>query len=169
MDLDQIANIAEISAAVLVVGSLIYVGRQLKQSTQSMRLETVQAISAEWSRWYDMMSSNKELSDVYRRGVFDFHSLDSTEQLQFTFMTTRIFRTFNEQYFQWREGMMDVIIWNSWLATFNDVMKFPGWQEAWSRRRHWFDSGYQSVIDSCVTETTGVRPIYEQPELETAS
>jgi hypothetical protein len=169
MPLDQIANIAEISAAVLVVGSLIYVGRQLKQNTQSMRLETVQAISAEWSRWYDMMSSNKELSDVYRRGVYDFHSLDENEQLQFIFMITRIFRTFNEQYFQWREGMMDRIIWNSWVATFNDVMKYPGWQEGWSRRRHWFDNGFQLVIDNCVKETKGVRRIYDQPELETAS
>lgn len=48
MALDEIANIAEISAAILVVASLIYVGRQLKQNTQSMRLKIVQAISAEW-------------------------------------------------------------------------------------------------------------------------
>ena len=47
MGLDQIANIAEIAAAVLVVASLIYVGRQLNQNTQSMRLDTVQAIVAE--------------------------------------------------------------------------------------------------------------------------
>ncbi len=50
MGLDQISNIAEISAAVLVIGSLVYVGRQIKQNTQSMRLETVQAISSEWHR-----------------------------------------------------------------------------------------------------------------------
>ena len=163
MGLDQIANIAEISAAVLVVASLIYVGRQLKQNTQSMRLETVQAIVAEWNSWYDMITPNKELVDVYYRGVLDFHSLDKTEQLQFILMTTRIFRTFNELYFQWHEGMMDQTIWNSWLAQFNDAMKTPGWQEAWSRRRHWYDKGYQSVVDGCITETTNVKPMYDAP------
>ena len=163
MGLDQIANIAEISAAVLVVGSLIYVGRQLKQNSQSMRLETVQAISAEWNRWYDMMTPNAELIDVYHRGVFDFHSLKSIEQLQFIFMTTRIFRIFNELYYQWHEGMMDTTIWNAWVAQFNDAMKTPGWQEAWSRRRHWYDEGFQSVVDNCVAETKGVKPMYDVP------
>jgi len=164
MGLDQIANIAEISAAALVVASLIYVGRPLKQNTQSMRIETVQAISAEWNSWYDMMTPDKELVDIYYRGVFDFNSLNRTEQLQFIFMITRIFRTFNEQYFQWSEGLMDITIWNSWVAQFNEAMKTPGWQEVWSRRRHWFDKGFQSVVDSCVTESKDVMPIYEAPE-----
>lgn len=164
MPLDQIANIAEITAAVLVIASLIYVGRQLKQNTQSTRLETVQAISAEWNRWYDMMTPNGELMKIYHRGVFDFSTLNRTEQMQFIFIATRIFRTFYEQHFQWREGMMDEAIWNSWLAQFNEAMKTPGWQEVWSRRRHWFDEDFQSVIDGCVTETEHVRPFYDEPE-----
>ena len=164
MALDEFANIAEISAAILVVASLVYVGRQLKQNTQSMRLETVQAISAEWNSWYDMITPNKELVDIYIRGVFEFDSLDKIERLQFTLMTTRIFRTFNEQFYLWREGMMEEIIWHSWVAQFNDAMKTPGWQEAWGRRRHWCDKGFQSVVDSCITETKDVRPMYEPPE-----
>lgn len=58
MGLDQIGSIAEISAAVLVVASLIYVGRQLRQDTQSMRLDTVQAIIDEWNNWYDTETNN---------------------------------------------------------------------------------------------------------------
>lgn len=166
MGLDQFANIAEISAAILVVASLVYVGRQLKQNTQSMRLENVQAITAEWNSWYDMITPNRELVDIYYRGVFNYDSLDNIEQLQFVFLTTRIFRTFNEQYFQWHEGMMEESIWNSWVAQFNDAMKTPGWQEAWNKRRHWYDEGFQAVVDRCVTETNKVQPIYETPALQ---
>ena len=43
MGLDQIANIAEISAAVLVVASLIYVGYQVKESRKAVRAATAQA------------------------------------------------------------------------------------------------------------------------------
>jgi hypothetical protein len=164
MGLDQIANIAEISAAVLVVASLIYVGRQLNQNTQSMRLDTVQAIIAEWNAWYDMMTPNKELIDLYHRGVFDYQSLNSIERMQFIFMTTRIFRTFNEMYFHWREGMMDKQIWSSWVAQFNDAMKTPGWQEAWARRRHWYDAGFQSFVDDRIADANNVKPMYEPPD-----
>jgi hypothetical protein len=164
MGLDQIANIAEISAAVLVVASLLYVGRQLKQNTQSMRLDTVQAIIAEWNSWYDMMTPNKDLVDLYHRGVFDPQSLNSVEQMQFTLMTTRIFRTFNEMYFHWHEGMMDKTIWSSWIAQFNDAMKTPGWQEAWARRRHWYDQGFQSFVDDRIADMNNVKPMYDPPD-----
>lgn len=160
MGLDQFANIAEISAAVLVIASLVYVGRQIKQNTQSMRLETVQAISSEWNKWYDMVTPHTELVDIYSRGVFDFDALNKTEQMQFIFMTTRIFRTLYEQYFQWREGAMPEAIWMSWHRQFNDAMQYPGWQAVWSRRRHWFDEGFQSVIDGCITDTQSARPLY---------
>ena len=43
MGLDQIANIAEISAAVLVVASLIYVGYQVKETRKAVRAATAQA------------------------------------------------------------------------------------------------------------------------------
>ena len=43
MGLDQISNIAEISAAVLVVGSLIYVGYQVKETRKAVRAATAQA------------------------------------------------------------------------------------------------------------------------------
>ncbi len=169
MPLDLIANIAEISAFAIVIASLIYVGRQLKQNTQAMRLETVQAISAEWNSWYDMMAPNTELVALYHRGVFEFDELNGTEQLQFTLCVTRLFRTLNEQYFQWREGLMDESVWNSWMAQWNDAMQLPGWQAVWTRRRHWFDEGFQSIVDRCIEETADVRPLYEVPDGLSAS
>ena len=111
-----------------------------------------------------MVTPQTELIDVYYRGVADFQTLNKTEQLQFIFIITRIFRTLHEQYFHWREGALPETIWVSWLAQFNDAMKYPGWQEVWSRRRHWFDKDFQSVVDRCVTETKRVRPLYEAPE-----
>ncbi len=43
MGLHQIANIVEISAAVLVVASLIYVGYQVKETRKAVRAATAQA------------------------------------------------------------------------------------------------------------------------------
>ena len=43
MPLDQLANIAEISAAALLIVSLIYVGIQIKQNTKATKISTSQA------------------------------------------------------------------------------------------------------------------------------
>ena len=128
-----------------------------------MRLETVQSISSEWNAWYDMMLGNRDVLAVYYRGVFDFSALDRTEQLQFIFVITRLFRTLYEQYLQWREGAMPDTMWMSWRTQITDALQYPGWQEVWRQRRHWFDDEFQSLVDSFIAGAGG-RPLYEAPE-----
>ena len=74
MGLDQIANIAEISAAVLVVASLIYVGYQVKESRKAVRAATAQARTDLGIQ----LISSRYTSDIAELLVM---SLDSPESL----------------------------------------------------------------------------------------
>ena len=44
MNLDQIANLAEIIGVTLVIASLIYVAKQLRQNTNAIHAQTRQAV-----------------------------------------------------------------------------------------------------------------------------
>ena len=114
--LEQTANLAEIFGVFAIVISLVYLALQVRQNTRTTRLETMQVISTEFNNFYDVLASNRELADIWHRGTSDFHSLDTTEQLRFTLAVTRAMRTFHEQYFQWREGVMDAEFWQSWAV-----------------------------------------------------
>ncbi len=120
MTLEQTANLAEIFGVFAIVVSLIYLTLQVRQNTRTTRLETVQAINTEFNSWLDMVASNRELAEIYHRGMFDLQSLDATQQIQFTLTISRFLRTAHELYFQWREGAIDTAFWHSWTATFAD-------------------------------------------------
>ena len=110
-----------------------------------------------------MLASNRELADIWHRGTFDFHSLDTTEQVRFTIAVTRALRTWHEQYFQWREGVMDAEFWQSWAALLSDVMQHPGHREVWLRRKHQFTEGFRGFVDKLIAETKDTKPLYEPP------
>ena len=67
--------LAEIVGVFAIVVSLVYLTLQVRQNTRSTRLETVQANSNEYHSWLDTVASNRELADIYLRGLFDFENL----------------------------------------------------------------------------------------------
>ena len=56
MPLDQLANIAEISAAVLVIVSLMYVGLQIKQNTDTLKVGTAHNTAEDFSALYLLLA-----------------------------------------------------------------------------------------------------------------
>ncbi len=161
--LEQSAYLAEIVGVFAIVVSLIYLTLQVRQNTRSTRLETVQAINTEFVSWMDMIGSNRELTEIYHRGLFDLQSLDVTQRLQFSIALSRLFRTIHELYFQWQEGAVDATIWHSWTATCADVLQYPGFQEIWKTRRHQYGKDFQSFMDNLI-EAKDTKPIHEPPE-----
>ena len=122
--LEQTAYLAEIVGVFAIVASLIYLSLQARQDNRNTRLESVHAMSTEFNSFYDMLASNGDLADIFNRGHVDLQSLDATEQLRFTLVVTRIFRTWHEQYFQWREGAMDDEFWQSWEVLLSDAVQY---------------------------------------------
>ncbi len=105
MGLDQIANIAEISAAVLVVASLIYVGYQVKETRKAVRAATAQArtdlgvqlISARWT---------SDIADLLVISVDDPQSLTKAESFKLKGFFTAHVRHCMNMFYQQREGFL---------------------------------------------------------------
>ncbi len=106
MDLDQIANIAEISAAVLVVASLFYVGYQVKETRKAVRAATAQArtdlgvqlISARWT---------SNIADLLVISVDDPESLTKADRIKLKGFFTAHVRHCMNMFYQQREGYLD--------------------------------------------------------------
>ena len=98
---------------------------------------------------------------MWHRGIFNLDSLDETEQVQFIMLTTRLIRIYQEQYLQWRDGAMDDKFWGSWEAQLKEAP--PGMQAVWERRRHWFDTDFQTHIDTLFAIANDAKPIHNPP------
>ena len=82
MDLNTLANIAEILSGAGVIASLIFVGYELRQNTLQKRLDN-------WSRQVDRFSdiygraSDPVLGDLIARGRDNYHGLTEGEKIPF--------------------------------------------------------------------------------------
>jgi hypothetical protein len=76
MNWDAVGAIAESLAALGVIASLMYVALQVRQNSKlidqsilATRSAMVHGISVSFSRFYELLAQDSELSDIYQRGI----------------------------------------------------------------------------------------------------
>ena len=89
MTLEQIASVAEILGLILVIASLIYLARQIVQTTAMMR---VGASNERIQRDTDIVNSivqSREVAEYWVKGATEFASLDEVDQQRLVFFERR--------------------------------------------------------------------------------
>ena len=137
MGLDQIANVAEISAAVLVVASLIYVGYQVKETRKTVRAATAQArtdlgvqlISVRWT---------SDIADLLVISVDDPDSLTKADRFKLKGFFTAHVRHCMNMYYQQQKGYLDEF----WSYGVSRVTTY------WMKNYPWFVDEWESLQKS---------------------
>jgi len=83
MPLDQLANVVEILAALLVIVSLIYVGAQVRQNTHQHRAEWMRAAINELLLGIAQATADEESANNFRDGLHDFNSMMPNARARF--------------------------------------------------------------------------------------
>ena len=166
MTLDQIANIAEISAAALVIVSLIYVAIQIKQNTKATQLSTSQAFIDAHGEVVLRIAVDKEFRDIYWRGLKGLSNLHGSETAAFAVWTNHAFRVWESFYYQWQEGVFDDRLWAGFKVQLCDFFGYPGTREIWSARNHLFSEEFRELVDNEVVSAES-KPLYVSQEAQT--
>ena len=163
--LEQISNIANIIGVVLIVISLVYVAIQIKQNTSSVRLQTVHDLYSQFVEAQASLAHDKELCEIYHRGVFKFDELTPLEQMRFTFKIASFFRVFDELHFQYAEGWLDNDVWVGLNAVVTDLIYYPGFKATWILREHQYSRKFQDYINR-ILKAEHSRNTFVFPEIE---
>ena len=162
MPLDQIANIAEIFAAALVIVSLMYVGIQIKQNTAATQVAAGQAYVDSLNDLVGLINSSSNLADILDRGANGMSNIKNGEVIQFGAFLDQAFITFEAFYFQWKAGVLDARLWSIYSCVIVDVLAQPGQQQWWETRRHWFDQEFQKYVNQTLDEQEA-KPMHPYP------
>ena len=163
--LEQIANIADIIGALLIVVSLVYVAVQIKQNTSSMRIQTVHDLYSQYVEAQASLAHDKELCEIYHRGIFKYDELTPFEQLRFTLKLASLLRIFDELHFRHAEGWLDDSAWTGLNAVIIDIIHYPGFRATWKLRNHQYTGEFQTYINNILTEgLSGNSSVYPEPD-----
>ena len=110
------------------------------------------------------VAENADLASVYYRGLQGFTRLSAEEQVRFFMIATLVFNYWHEVYDQSRQGVLPPATWERVQKMMRDFVRYPGIQQYWEYRRHWFSEDVQNIINGLIRESGQNAPsLYPEP------
>ncbi len=88
MSLQDFTNLAEIAATVIVIISLIFVAYQIRQNTSQIQRNEHNSTMAQWSTIRLMLVENRDVAEIWSKGLRGEGELDATDQFRLESLLT---------------------------------------------------------------------------------
>ena len=147
MNWEAAGAIGEIIGAAAVVVSLVYLASQIRIQNRESRAASVHQVLHEYSTAISKLHE-REMADVWVAAIEDFDSLSPSQRLRFVIYLMVAVRSFEDAYFQWREGRLEDDVWHPLLISLTDVKSTAAFARFWELRRHQFRPDFTDYIDS---------------------
>lgn len=153
MNLGELALLAEVISAIAIIASLLYVGKQLKQTNSISRSTIRQELSSQMNTWAMSIASSPELAATLSK--VHFHELvredaNDTERIQIAYAYVGIISQLHYAYEQMKEGFLIPSELEDYLSPSSTFFSRPYLRSAWhvlsatypADFRKWFEQRY---------------------------
>ena len=167
LTLSEMAAIAEIIAAIAIVISLIFVGRQLRDNTRATRSANTNASWIALQNFYLYCGSSSESSSVFYKGLTNPSELSREQLAQYIYILHSAVLALQNTHSLAREGSLDLETLESVTNHVLAVRDTPGFNLYWSQRKSFFTERFRNFIEKDIflrTEGTEAGDIYKIPE-----
>jgi hypothetical protein len=147
MMLEQWAYISEITAAIAVVASLIYVAKQLGQNTAMMRVNASnERVQRDFDISLDIINS-REFAEIWSKGDLEFDSLDGIDRIRLIFFERRAILHWHNMFGSRKQKMLTDSDWIElkWVIQNLGIRKSS--RGAWTMFKDGYDKSFQEFID----------------------
>jgi hypothetical protein len=149
MKLSEWASVAEITSALAVVVSLVYVGIQINQNTAAVKASTHQAMIDYGREQSEILVTDTTLAALVAKGEGDPSSLTPHERGQFYEFTTWRMAMWELSFLNYEIGLVDDEMWLAWDGYYRLlVFDKPGYMEFWRDNRTAFHERFQNHVDA---------------------
>jgi hypothetical protein len=155
MNIMELGAIGELVGGVAVIGSLLYVGLQVRQSNhqakQRLEMERNEAdrqLARECSARIAQLT-DPGMSNLIRRGLHDFKGLNGDDQLRFDMWLSALSNPLNLMF---NRDLVEQPFARQWLVWFSSLVKTPGGSEWWAEVRARHVSDFASRVDQLAND-----------------
>jgi hypothetical protein len=150
MTLEQIFYLSQSVASVAVVGTLIYLGLQVRSAERSQRA-IMQQGRADRASHGALGLADPELARVFGKATAG-QNLTGDEFTQWMMMCRALFLSGEDSYLQHEAGQLDQPAFDSYVAGVRYYMSSPGIRAAWQVSRGQFGSDFRNFVDAILRE-----------------
>ena len=168
--LSELADIAEIAGAFVVVISLLYVGIQVNDSASATRSAAANDANVAMQSWYQQIGSDQQTSENYYRGLMSEKPLSNEEEFQFLMMMHGSFLAYQNLFLLAEEGTIDPEHRDSISLAISAARQVPGMHRYWRQRRGYLHPGFVEWVEQILSrEMDTTMDIYRLPEPDPAN
>ena len=148
----------EIVGIVAVLLGLVFVGLELRQNSELLRITATQTLAAEYSDALEVMAYEGEAACVYALGINGLRNLNDVQRLRFFVQMFLILRSAEQLHYYSNEGMVEDRVWRGFERQLLEVANLPGVQEYWEVRGSWYSDAFQEYFDGAIESGPAVKP-----------
>ena len=147
MNIESLANYAEVIGGATVIVSLIYVGIQIRHNAKSSQSQTNQCAHESLANVSMELALDENLANLTGRGFTAFDQLTSDEQFRFILLMITVFRRHENIYYQYHKGLLEAELWKGYKQSLLLYFYTTGGQEFWKLRRLHFFKLFQNLLE----------------------
>ena len=156
--LEQLSLLAQIAGAVGVLGSLIFVGLQIRQNTQSQRVVAVESLMAAIAAINVPAMQSPALGTALAKVLTDWTAASHDERVIAHYFLFCFFKLHEQAWYQHKSRVLDEAQWIGWENLIRAYYHSPGIQQVWwPSRRHAFSAQFQAYL-AATTPSQGITP-----------
>jgi hypothetical protein len=153
MELQDIYFVAEIGAAIAVVGSLIFVGIQLRQGNEATLASNAQAALNSWNQMSLLLATDDRLLTIQQKGThpdFDGHVPDEDE-VRYNYYKVAGMKAIESNFLQWQDGNLSDDMWQSFGVGLVDLFAYStDWHRYWEQNQQYHPASFRELIDASI-------------------
>jgi len=153
MSLSDIAALAGVASSVAVFVSLVYLALQIRQAAHNQRAETQASVTARRTD-YLMRLAEGDLANAMMRGSLGEPETTSVEAYRFSFATHAVFVSWEDEYFQFRNGMLDERRFRLQDVVNSAQLSAPGVRALWRLTRPVYHPDFAAHIDAIMNQNS---------------
>jgi hypothetical protein len=147
MNWEALGSIAELVGAVGVVASLLYLGKQIRQNTRSIRAATYQALAESSAASNFQFIANADLVRAVRAGFAASEPLSEDDFARYQAYLRILFRRHDSIFINYREGALSEEAWLGYWHALRENLRNPGAQKWWQRHSEGYTRSFREAVD----------------------
>jgi quinol monooxygenase YgiN len=157
--LQDLGSLGEFVGALGVVISLVYLAQQMRQNTTSVRAASFNSMTENSIRILEHSIRDGDFAEFLHRAQLDPSALSANEFLRWDAYMTAVYRHFGNLVYQYRVGVLDKQMWESYRNTLKKHLRTPSWRAWFEDNKATFSSSLVELVARVTRELDTEEPL----------
>lgn len=131
MNWEALGAVGELAGAFVIVATIIYLSRQIRESNRHAKAEAEREVQSQWHNVTDALLRDHKVREIVRKGADSFEELSGDEKTAYMLYLTHVINQLEMVLKMERDGLLSQDIADTFRAVAGQVLSTPGGREYW--------------------------------------